>query len=226
MKPKAILFDLDGVLTDTAELHYLAWKRLADELGLSFDRQQNEELKGISRTESFEVILRNNGQTDRYGKEEKENMANRKNGYYRELVETLTEKDVLPGIKPLLEEARANGIRMGVASVSHNAVRVLERIGLIDRFDVIADPAKVKRLKPDPEIFLTCADQLGISPAECIGIDDAQAGVESILSAGMYAVGIHVTVTGKAPDLMLASTADLSLSVLMKNFCQKKQAAV
>ncbi|MBQ5886994.1 MAG: beta-phosphoglucomutase [Clostridia bacterium] len=219
---KALVFDLDGVITDTAELHYLAWKRLSEELGLYFDREQNEALKGVSRMGSFEIILNNNNKLDAYTQEEKEVLAARKNEYYKDLVETLTEKDILPGIHPLVKEARAKGLKTAIASVSKNAPRVLERIGLIDCFDTIADAAKVKNSKPDPEIFLTCASQLGVDPAECIGLEDSQAGIEGILSAGMYAVGINVTVTGNAPDLMLASTAELSLDLLMQNFVPKK----
>lgn len=221
MLPKALVFDLDGVITDTAELHYLAWKKLAEELGMYFDKEQNEALKGVSRIGSLEIILANNGKLDAYTYEEKESLANRKNEYYKDLVETLTEKDILPGIKQLLTDARAKGLKTAVASVSKNAPRVLERIGLTSYFDTVADAAKVKNSKPDPEIFLTCANQLGIDPVECIGIEDAQAGIEGILSAGMYAVGINVTVTGRSPDLMLGSTAELSLDLLEEKFSPK-----
>ena len=220
---KALVFDLDGVLTDTAELHYLAWKKLSDELGLYFDREQNEALKGVSRIGSFEIILKNNDKLDFYSFAEKEMLSNRKNEYYKELIETLTEKDVLPGIRSLLDDARNRGLKTAVASVSRNAPRVLERIGLASYFDTVADAGKVKNSKPDPEIFLTCATQLGISPASCIGIEDAQAGVEAILSAGMFAVGIHVTLTGRAPDLMLRSTAELSLELLLEKFASKER---
>ena len=221
MLPKALVFDLDGVITDTAELHYLAWKKLAEELGMYFDKEQNEALKGVSRIGSLEIILANNQKLDAYSYEEKETLANRKNEYYKDLVETLTEKDILPSIQQLLIDARAKGIKTAVASVSKNAPRVLERIGLTSYFDTVADAAKVKNSKPDPEIFLTCASQLGIDPVECIGLEDAQAGIEGILSAGMYAVGINVTVTGRSPDLMLGSTAELSLSLLEEKFSPK-----
>lgn len=171
---KALVFDLDGVLTDTAELHYFAWKRLADELGLAFDREQNEALKGISRLGSLEIILQNNQKCDVYTRSEKEILANRKNKYYKELIETLTQKDVLPGIFALLREAKAAGLKLAVASVSKNAPRVLERIGLTDYFDTVADASKIKRSKPDPEIFVTCAEQLHVDPRCCIGLEDSQ----------------------------------------------------
>ena len=222
MALKALVFDLDGVITDSAELHYQAWKRLSEELGLYFDREQNEALKGVSRIGSFEIILRNNDKLDAYTQEEKETLANRKNEYYKELVETLTEKDILPGIHQLLKDARAAGLKTAIASVSRNAPRVLERIGLSEYFDTIADAAKVKRSKPDPEIFLTCAKQLGIDPVDCIGLEDSQAGIEGILSAGMYAVGINVTITGPAPDLILSATSELSLELLMNSYVPKK----
>ena len=222
MALKALVFDLDGVITDSAELHYQAWKRLSEELGLCFDREQNEALKGVSRIGSFEIILRNNNKLDAYTAEEKEALANRKNEYYKELVETLTENDILPGIYQLLKDARKSGLKTAIASVSRNAPRVLEKIGLSDYFDTIADAAKVKRSKPDPEIFLTCAEQLGVDPVDCIGLEDSQAGIEGILSAGMYAVGINVTITGPAPDLILSATSELSLELLMKSYVPKK----
>ena len=212
---KALVFDLDGVITDTAELHYLAWKRLSEELGLYFDREQNEALKGVSRMGSFEIILNNNNKLDAYTQEEKEVLAARKNEYYKDLVETLTEKDILPGIHPLVKEARAKGLKTAIASVSKNAPRVLERIGLIDCFDTIADAAKVKNSKPDPEIFSVCAESLGIAPENCIGVEDSQAGIEAIKAAGMKSIGINVTVTSVAPDMPLSSTAELDFAKLV-----------
>ena len=222
MRAQAFIFDLDGVLTDTARLHYLAWKQLADELGLYFDEQQNEALKGVSRLGSFEIILANNQRTEAYTLEEKERLADRKNEYYKALVETLTEADILPGIAELLGDIRKAGIRTAVASVSKNAPRVLERIGLADAFDVVADAAKIRRSKPDPEIFLRCAEQLGIEPSACIGVEDSQAGIDAIVSAGMYAVGIQVVGEGKAPHLMVASTAELMLDSLLWRFAEWK----
>lgn len=219
---KALIFDLDGVLTDTAELHYLAWKRLSDELGLAFDRAQNEALKGVGRLDSFEIILKNNGKNDAYTQPEKEKLATRKNEYYKELIKTLTKDDVLSGITELLTEARKMGLKTAVASVSRNAPEVLDRLELTQYFDTVADAAKVKKSKPDPEIFLTCAEQLGVAPRACIGIEDSQAGIEGILSAGMFAVGINVTVTGHTPDLCLCSTEELKLDYLIKSFKVKR----
>ena len=209
MSLKAIIFDLDGVLTDTAKYHYLAWKKLADELGLYFDESINELLKGVSRIKSFEIILEKNDASDKYTAGEIEKLANRKNEYYKEMIEQLTSNDVLNGIIPFISAAKNNGIKCAVASVSKNAPRVLELLNISRLFDYIADAALVKKPKPNPEIFLTCANALGFKPDECIGIEDAQAGIEAIHAAGMLSVGINVTVTSVKPDIPLKSTAEL-----------------
>ena len=217
MSLKALIFDLDGVLTDTAKYHYLAWKRLADELGYYFDEDINELLKGVSRINSFEIILEKNNATDKYTQEEKETLANKKNDYYKEMIEQLTPDDILDGIVPFITEARNNGIKCAVASIGKNAPRVLELLRISDLFDYIADASLVKQPKPHPEIFLTCAKALGFEPTECIGIEDAQAGIESIHDAGMLSVGINVTVTSVKPDVVLKSTAELNFEKI-KNF--------
>ncbi len=212
MSLKALVFDLDGVLTDTAKYHYLAWKKLADELGYYFDEDINELLKGVSRINSFEIILEKNNATDKFTAEEKENLANKKNEYYKEMIEQLTPDDILPGIVSFITDARNNGVKCAVASISKNASRVLELLEISDLFDYIADAALVKKPKPDPEIFLTCANALGFDPAECIGVEDAQAGIESIHAAGMLSVGINVTVTSIMPDIVLKSTSELDFN--------------
>lgn len=215
---KALIFDLDGVLTDTAKYHYLAWKRLADELGYYFDEDINELLKGVSRINSFEIILEKNNATTKYTPEEKETLANKKNDYYKEMIEQLTPDDILEGILPFITEARNNGVKCAVASISKNAPRVLELLKISDLFDYIADAALVRKPKPDPEIFLTCAKVLGFEPNECIGIEDAQAGIESIHGAGMLSVGINVTVTTVEPDIVLKSTTELNYNEIAKYF--------
>ena len=215
MKLKAIIFDLDGVLTDTAKYHYLAWKKLSDELGLYFDESINELLKGVSRIKSFEIILEKNNASDKYTPQEIEQLANRKNEYYKEMIELLTPNDVLNGIIPFVSEAKDNGIKCAVASVSKNAPRVLELLNISNLFDYIADAALVKKPKPDPEIFLTCANALGFKPNECIGIEDAQAGIEAIHAAGMLSVGINVSVTSVKPDISLNSTVELDFAKII-----------
>lgn len=217
MSIKALIFDLDGVLTDTAKYHYLAWKKLANELGFYFDEEINELLKGVSRINSFEIILQKNNATDKFTPEEKETLANKKNDYYKEMIEQLTPNDILDGILPFITEAKNNGVKCAVASISKNAQRVLQLLKISDMFDYIADAALVKKTKPDPEIFLTCANALGFKPCECIGIEDAQAGIESIHSAGMLSVGINVTVTSVKPDIMLLSTSELNFKEIVNH---------
>ena len=217
MSLKALIFDLDGVLTDTAKYHYLAWKKLADELGYYFDEDINELLKGVSRINSFEIILEKNNATEKHTPEEKEALANKKNEYYKEMIEQLTPDDILEGIVPFINEARSNGIKCAVASISKNAPRVLELLKISDLFDYIADAVLVKHPKPHPEIFLTCASALGFDPTECIGIEDAQAGIESIHSACMLSVGINVAVTSIEPDIVLKSTSELDF----KKICSR-----
>ena len=221
MSLKALIFDLDGVLTDTAKYHYLAWKRLADELGYYFDEDINELLKGLSRINSFEIMLEKNNATDKYTPEEKETLANKKNEYYKEMIEQLTPDDILEGILPFMTEARSNGIKCAVASISKNAPRVLELLKIAHLFDYIADAALVKQPKPHPEIFLTCAKALGFETSECIGIEDAQAGIESIHGAGMLSVGINVTVTSIEPDVVLKSTSELDFEKINKFYKDK-----
>ena len=215
MSLKALIFDLDGVLTDTAKYHYLAWKKLADELGYYFDEDINELLKGVSRINSFEIILDKNNATDKYTPDKKEILANKKNDYYKEMIEQLTPDDILAGIVPFINAARKNGSKCAVASISKNAPRVLELLKISHLFDYIADAALVKKPKPDPEIFLTCAEALGFKPSECIGIEDAQAGIESINSAGMMSVGVNVAVTSVAPDYHIKSTAELDFDKIV-----------
>ena len=217
MSLKAILFDLDGVITDTAKYHYLAWKKLADELGYNFDENTNELLKGVSRVKSFEIILEKNNALGDYTPEQIEALANKKNEYYKEMIEQLTADDILDGITLFIDEARKNGVKCAVASISKNAPRVLQLLGVSGLFDYIADAALVKKPKPDPEIFLTCANALGFKPEECIGIEDSQAGIESIHSAGMLSVGINVTVTSVKPDIVLKSTSELNF----KDICNR-----
>ncbi len=214
MNTKAFIFDLDGVIVDTAKFHFEAWKILSDKLGLQFSHEVNERLKGVSRMRSFEIILEVNDALDRYTEEEKTAYITEKNDIYVELIKTLTPDDILPGIKTMVEKARANGIKTAVASVSKNAPAVLTALELIDSFDYVADAAKVSKSKPDPEIFLVCANALGVDPALCVGIEDAQAGIEAIKAAGMYAVGINIAVTSVEPDMHLGATSELDFDKL------------
>lgn len=188
MSRKAVIFDLDGVIVTTDEYHYKAWKRMADEEGIYFDREINENLRGVSRMESLEIILRKSEKV--YSDEEKALLALRKNNYYRTLLDNITSKDILPGVENVLKGLKELGIKAAIGSSSKNAPVILERIGLNNCFDAIADGNGIKNSKPDPEVFLLAANLLDISPKECVVVEDAEAGIEAALAAGMKAVGV------------------------------------
>ena len=216
MKTKAIIFDLDGVLTDSAKYHYLAWKTLSEELGLTFNKEINERLNGVSRMDSFQIILEVNHAEDRFSVQEKEKLIEKKNRIYVDYIKTMTPDDILPGILPFIGHAKKAGLKLAVASVSKNAGALLSALGIADQFDYIADAAKIKKSKPDPEIFLDCAQGLRVEPENCVGIEDAQAGIEAIKAAGMQAIGIHVTITSQEPDIHLQSTEELDFEQMIR----------
>lgn len=215
---KAVVFDLDGVLTDSAKYHYQDWKMLADKLGIPFDEEYNEKLKGVSRMESLELILQNGNAQDKYTQEEKVAMATEKNEFYKQLLHQITPEDVLPGIHDFLEQLKAVGIKTAVASVSHNAPFILERLELDKYFDYICDAAQVPRAKPFPDIFLSAAQNLGVDPANCIGVEDAQAGIQAINAAGMMSAGVGTESQMQEAKLILPSTAKLELGMLKEYF--------
>jgi beta-phosphoglucomutase len=184
----AVIFDLDGVITDTAHYHYLAWKRLAESEGVEFDHAFNETLKGVDRMGSLELILARSPRG--YSSEQKLALADRKNRHYQELIGTMGAADLLPGAVEALAAVRAAGLKIGLASVSKNAFAVLDRLGIRASFDHVVDAATIANSKPDPEIFLTAAQRLGVAPGRCLGVEDAVAGVAAIKAAGMFALGI------------------------------------
>lgn len=185
---RAVVFDLDGVITDTAHYHYLVWKRLAEGEGVPFDPAFNEELKGVDRMGSLELILARGARA--YTHAQKLALADAKNRHYQKLIATMTPADLLPGALEALAAVRAAGLKTGLASVSRNAFTVLERLGIRDRFDVVVDAARIAHSKPHPEIFLTAARLLREAPLDCLGVEDAVAGIASIKDAGMVAVGV------------------------------------
>lgn len=207
---KAVIFDLDGVITDTAHYHYLAWKRLAETQDVHFDHAFNENLKGIDRMGSLDLILASAAKT--YTPEEKLALADEKNLHYQELIATMSANDLLPGAVAALETVRAAGMKIGLASVSKNAFTVLERLGITDKFDYVVDAALIARGKPDPEIFLKAAHELGVAPADCLGVEDAVAGVASIKSAGMVALGIGLANVLTQADVVIPSLAQFDLN--------------
>ncbi len=186
MNLQAIIFDLDGVITDTAEYHYRAWQCLADEEGLPFDRAMNERLRGVGRRESLEIILAGRPATEAQIAE----MTDRKNRYYVEMLGELSPADLLPGAAALLHELRGAGIKIGIGSVSRNTPVVLERLGIAGLLDAVVDGHVAARSKPAPDIFLRAAELLGVAPAFCAVIEDAAVGVDAALAAGMWAVGL------------------------------------
>lgn len=207
---KAVLFDLDGVITDSAKYHYLAWKELADELGIPFDEKYNEKLKGVSRMESLELILKNGSRQEAYTPEEKRRLAEKKNQYYKELIRRITPADVLPGIRNLLISLKDKNIKTCVCSVSRNAFAIIDSLELRGYFDHIIDAARIKNAKPDSDIFATGAYVLGVKPEECVGIEDARAGIEAIQKAGIKAVGVGTPEQMHGADLILSGTAELT----------------
>lgn len=188
--PKVFIYDLDGVITDTAEFHFLAWQKLAEELGISFDRQFNEQLKGINRMDSLDRILELDSSLPEFSREEKEKLATRKNEYYLELIEAINPTHILPGIETLLQANKEARVKIALGSASKNAPAILDKLGLTGYFDYIVDAAKVEKGKPDPETFTTAADALGIAYPDCIGLEDSAAGVEAINKADMFSVGV------------------------------------
>lgn len=217
-KLKAVIFDLDGVITDTAEYHYQAWQTTASELGIPFTREFNENLKGVSRMDSLKLLLSQAEKPLNYSDEELVQLADRKNKRYVELIETITPADLLPGITEFVSDIRASGLKTGIASASKNAIAVLTRLGIMDQFDVIVDVTKIKNSKPDPEIFLTAAAQLGVEPAGCMGVEDAASGVDAIKGAGMFAVAIGSAAHFPHADVVLSSTAELDFRKLAQTF--------
>ncbi|MCR5454760.1 MAG: beta-phosphoglucomutase [Bacteroidales bacterium] len=194
---KALIFDLDGVLVDSAKYHYLAWKALADKLGFVFTEKDNERLKGVSRMKSLEILLEIGGieMTD----EQKEKSATEKNELYRSYISKMTPDEILPGVEDFLKEIKAAGYKTAIGSASKNTPLIMERTGLSKYFDAVADGTMVSKAKPDPEVFLKGAELLGVSPTECVVFEDAEAGVEAAHNAGMKAVGIGSADTlGKA----------------------------
>jgi len=211
MQLKAFIFDLDGVITDTAEYHYRAWQRLADEEGFPFDRTVNEQLRGISRRASLDIILAGRPLPE----DQILGLMARKNQYYVDMLEQVSPADLLPGALELLHEARAAGIQTALGSASRNAWTVIERLGIADLFDAISDGASVERTKPAPDLFLHAAAQLGVAPASCAVFEDAEAGILAAQAAGMRTVGLGPPARVGMADVVFASLADVRLADLL-----------
>ena len=210
---KGFIFDLDGVLTDTAELHYKAWQKLADEEEIPFNRQANEALRGISRRDSLIKMI---GELN-YSESQIQEMMERKNNYYLEFIQQITTQDLLPGASDLIEELRSKGIKIAIGSGSKNARSVIEKLGIADRLDAIADGNSVKRSKPAPDLFLYAASQLGLEPADCVVVEDAASGVEAALAGGMRTIGIGESEIGAA-HIILPNLKGVSFKDIQQKF--------
>ena len=187
-KYRAAVFDLDGVIVDTAKYHYLAWKRLANELGFDFTERDNERLKGVSRMRSLEILLEMGGlDLDR---EEKTALAEKKNNWYVEYIREMDESELLPGARECLLRLGEKGVKIALGSASKNAPTIIRGLNIVDLFDAVIDGNKTSKAKPDPEVFLLAAQELGVDPAECVVFEDAEAGLQAARAAGMYAIGV------------------------------------
>lgn len=185
---KAFIFDLDGVITDTSELHESAWRKLAQEENIPFDGKWKDQLRGISRRESLDLILKNSPKS--YTENEIQYMLERKNNYYNNNLESLTPKNILPGVNELLELLKSENYKIAVASASKNALKVLTKLKLINSFDVITSGNELTHSKPDPEIFLLTAKKLGLLAQSCIVVEDAPAGIEAANNGGFFSIAI------------------------------------
>ncbi|EDN8357158.1 beta-phosphoglucomutase [Listeria monocytogenes] len=209
---KGVVFDLDGVITDTAHYHYLAWKKTAESIGIEFDEAFNENLKGVSRIDSLLLILKKDGRENDFTEEQIEALAADKNDFYVSLLKEITPADVLPGIKELIVDLKKQNLKCAIASVSKNARTVLSALEMEQEFDYIVDAAKITKSKPDPEIFVKACRGLGLETSEVVGIEDAQAGIEAINAAGIVSVGVGSGL--READMTVKSTGLLDLRIL------------
>lgn len=185
---RACIFDLDGVIVDTARHHFVAWQNLAEELGVPFSAEDNEALKGVSRVDSLEYILNKGGLV--LDPATKVQLMDRKNAHYLELAGKTSPADALPGVVELIAELKSNGIKVALGSSSKNAEMILTRLNLLEAFDALVDGNHITLSKPDPEVFLMGAKALGLSPAECLVFEDAQSGIDAANTGGFPVIGI------------------------------------
>ena len=211
MKYKGIIFDLDGVICHTDKYHYQAWKKLADKLGIYFDQEINNRLRGVSRMESFDIILEKyHGQMSQ---EDKVRYAAEKNDLYRELLKNMTTDDLDPQVKETLDTLRSRGLLLAIGSSSKNAGFILERLGLDGYFDAVSDGNNISRSKPDPEVFLKAAEYLDLQPQDCLVVEDAQSGLEAAIAGNMDCAAIGDAVKCYKANYNLETFSDLLLAV-------------
>jgi len=211
-KIKAVIFDLDGVITDTSEYHYRAWKRLADEEGIPFNRDDNDKLRGVSRGECLKILLKGK----RVSAEQFQEMMDRKNEYYVELLKQMTSENILPGAKEIVLELKKRGIKTAIASVSKNTRTVLQGTGIENLFDTIVDGYSVKNTKPAPDLFLFAAKELGVKPEDCAVVEDAEAGIEAALAGNMLSIGIGPEERAGKARYRFEKIGDVTLTKLLE----------
>ena len=212
MKIKACLFDLDGVVVDTARYHYMAWKKIADEFGFAFSVHDNERLKGVSRMESLDILLEiGKIKADLPSREE---LAARKNNLYVYYISKMTPDEILPGVIAFLDELHNAGILIALGSASKNALSILDKINITQKFDAVIDGNKVSKAKPDPEVFLKGAAELGMKPEDCLVFEDAQAGIDAARYGGMHVIGIGQPENLKKADYVIPGFNNMNLDLL------------
>jgi beta-phosphoglucomutase len=214
MKISAVIFDLDGVIVSTDEFHYQAWKQISDQEGIYFNREINERLRGVSRMESLDIILSHSDKN--YSENDKQLLAQQKNEVYCELLNKLSPNDILPGVINLLLSLKAKDIKIAIGSSSKNTPFILEQIGLASSFNAIADGNSITNSKPDPEVFLLAAEKLEVAPEECVVIEDAQAGIDAAIAAGMKAVGVGTAASCFNAHLKLKDLTNLNIDQLLE----------
>ena len=212
-KIQAVIFDLDGVIVSTDEFHFLAWKQLADAEGIPFTREDNERLRGVSRMESLDILLEKASR--KYSDVEKEAMATRKNTIYRESLKALSPADILPGVAGVLKGLRERGIKIAIGSSSKNASPILVAIGLDKTFDAVVDGTHISKSKPDPEVFTLAGKQLGAPPDQCLVVEDADAGVDAGLAAGMPVLAVGSAVAHPGATLRAGDLSKISLTEML-----------
>lgn len=211
------LFDLDGVIVDTARYHFQAWHELAEELGFDFTEEEGEKTKGVSRMASLDIVLRVGGMERRFSDEEKVRLADRKNTRYRQLIGAMTPDEILPGVVDFLTDVRRHGVKVVLGSASKNAGVILDRCKLRELFDEVVDGTEVTHAKPDPEVFLRGAEKARVAPAECVVFEDAEAGIEAATRAGMRSVGVGMSDKLRHASMQIATFEGLTFEKLQKN---------
>ena len=219
---KGLIFDLDGVITDTAGYHYKAWKEIADELHIPFTETDNERLKGVSRERSFEIILELGGRQD-MPEEERARWRDRKNERYVSFLEQMEKSEILPGVERFIRQAEKAGYRTALGTASRNSKIILRRLGISGLFDAVTDGTDVSKAKPDPEVFLKSAERIGIPPESCIVFEDSRAGIEAAHRGGMRAVGIGRAEQLEEADIVIPGFEDADIRILERKIEQREK---